>query len=69
MNNPFSFAIYFLNAAPPPYIIIISYVNRYTIGKMYKIMGKILCKIFIDNLGITGYNGYNIKNRADRAVL
>ena len=22
-------------------------------------MGKILCKIFIDNLGITGYNGYN----------
>ena len=24
MNNPFSFAVYFLNAAPPPYIIIIT---------------------------------------------
>ena len=25
-------------------------------------MGKILCKIFIDNLGIMGYNGYNKKS-------
>ena len=50
MNNPFSFAVYFLNAPTPPYIIIITYVNRYAIGKMYKLYKQVLCKIFVDKI-------------------